>query len=109
MPLASTRLKSLTITFGPAKDFVAAAVTALEDFENRVVLLCGVIARGQGIVPVRIEGLGRDCLRFRCHGAAALVKLLQGHLHAPTELLGRGGFVAGDRALKVVDTRAEVR
>jgi hypothetical protein len=91
--------------FGWAKDFVPAAVTALEDFDNRVVRLRRIIARGQGFVPVRIEELAETVFAFDAMVPQQLTKLLQGRLHALTELLGRGGFVACDRALKIVDDR----
>ena len=69
--------------FGGTKDFVAAAVTPLEDLEDGVVWLGCVVAHAEGFVAMGVEGLAEAVFGLDTVVTQKLVQLLEGYLHAP--------------------------
>jgi len=73
--------------FGGAKDFFAAAVTALIGFDYGLIGVRRILASSDRFMAARIETLAGAFFGFDAMAAEKLMELLESHLHAFTELL----------------------
>jgi hypothetical protein len=76
--------------FSRAKNFVAAAVTILERFQDGMVGLRRIVARGHRLLAIRVERLAEALLWFDPMAPEKLPELIEGHLHAVAKLFRRG-------------------
>jgi hypothetical protein len=89
--------------FGRAKDLLTPPVTALENLEDGVVGVGGIVALGNRFMPVRVERLANALLGLDTMLAEQQAQLLQRHFHPLMKLWGAGGCTGGQSTFEVVD------
>ena len=93
---------------GRTKHFVAAAVATLDDFEDDMIGLAGVVPHRNGLVPVGIKEPTNvlDCLD--AVGVEYLAQLLPRHFHTLMQLLGGNGLRGSQGTFKIVENGQQV-
>jgi hypothetical protein len=89
--------------FGRSEDLVAPPVTTLENLDNGVGGVGGIVALGNCFMPVRVERLANALLGLDTVLAEKQAQLLQRHFHPLMKLWGAGGCTGGQSAFEVVD------
>ena len=93
---------------GRTKNFVAATVATLSNFEDDLIGLAAVMPHGNGLMPVGIEGPpnvldNRDAVVLE-----QLAHLLQRHCHTLTQLLEGTGLPGRQSTFEIVENGQQV-
>jgi len=93
---------------GRSKDFVAAAVATLGDFEHDMIGLAWVMPHGNSLVPVGIEGPPNVLDGLDTVTLEQQAQLLQRHFHTLMQWLGGNGLLGSQGAFEIVENGQQV-